>query len=227
MRRALTVTFLVMLPHAGWAQYSNPFNGMQWGNPTSAMLDTMLSADIQRMGWQKQLDKGTGVARVQRGRVHAPLASTDFRPPAKGHPTVDAFVASMSADPATQQQYRAAVESAFTAIGRARGNNLATAIAATIGTARSILDGREMPDGEWSALRVSINDALARSPDFSRLHPRDKQAMYDALVIETALLGLSAAASQKDPAFRQTAVNLAHQILTQMTGSAPAAPASQ
>lgn len=225
MRSAFILTVALCLPRLGWAQspYANPFTGTQFGNPTSAMLDTMISADIQRLGWQrwqKQEQAAPTAPAAPPVRSRRALALTDFRPATPGHPTVDAFVAALNVDEAERAQLRSAVGATFHALAKDRKNNIATALAATVGLARSILQGHELPDRAVARLRWSINDTLGAAPGFVSMGAERKQALYEALVVETALLGLSWSAAQENPDLAPTAQALARQVLGQITGSA-------
>ena len=224
MRSAFIFTLALCLPRLGWAQspYANPYTGTQFGNPTSAMLDTMISADIQRLGWQqwKRQDQAAPPAPVPPPvRPRRALALTDFHPAVPGHPTVDTFVAALNVDEGERAQLRSAVGVTFHALAKERKNNIATALAATVGLARSILQGHEMPDRAVARLRWSINDTLGRAPGFASMGAERKQALYEALVVETALLGLSWNAAQQNPDLAPAAQTLARQVLAQITGS--------
>jgi hypothetical protein len=98
-----------------------------------------------------------------------------------------------------------------------RRNNVASAVAYSIGSSLEISRGRALTQGEVNYLVAYTNEALANSPYFRSMTPQQKQALYESSVI---LGGAARAAyvqgiNQNDPKMMRQAADLAQGILRQ------------
>jgi hypothetical protein len=148
---------------------------------------------VARAGRRRAGAAGSGAARVGAQRL---------RPASPGHPTVEAFIAALNVDDGERAQIRSAIAATLRDLVKERKHNIATALAATVGLARSILEGQQLTDRAVERLRWSINDTLGHAPGFAAMGAERKQALYEALEVETALLALSWNATQQNPRLR-------------------------
>jgi hypothetical protein len=204
------------------AQWTNPYTSHQFNNPLSSTLDTIINGKMQ----QRMLEKSIAARQAQPAAApvapaaHKTLAATDFKPAAKGHPTVDAFLSSPGLAPDARTTMRSVTDATFAALGQVRPNNVAMALAAALGTATIIVSGQPMSDAASAQLIQGVNDLLAGSPDFTRLKSRDKQAMYEKLVMTTALLAILQEGGKTSPDLRAQSLATAQGVLQKLTGSA-------
>jgi hypothetical protein len=202
-----------------WAQWTNPYTGNQFNNPISSTLDTIIRGKMQ----QQMLEKSFSAHRGEKPAApvaHKSLAASDFRPVGKEHPTVDAYLSAPNLTPDARKTMRAIFDATFEALGKTRQNNVATALAGALAVAMGVATERPMSDAAGAELLLAVNDLLADSPDFARLKPKEKQAMYETLVMTTGLLSLLHEAGKSNLQVKNQSVALARNVLQQLTGSA-------
>jgi hypothetical protein len=206
-----------------WAQgtWTNPYTGHQFNNPISSTLDTIIQGQMQ----QRMLEHSMAAQRGQKPAApaaHANLAASDFNPATKGHPTMDAYLQAPTLTPDARKMMRAMFDATFNMLAQIRRNNVATALAGAVTLSSGMLGGRQPTGPAAQELLLNVNDLLAQSPQFSRLKPKDKQVMYESLVMTTALLAILQEEGKNNPDMRAQGVALARSVLQQLTGSATA-----
>jgi hypothetical protein len=211
------------------AQWTNPLTGNSFNNPISSSLDTYLYNKMQQRTFdqsmaarrgqpQQQQRPGTPAAPVA-PVVHKSLVASDFTPVAKGHPVVDAYLSSPAVNDQTRPAMRALFDGTFAELAKARKNNVATAMASALAMAMGILSGQPLSQAATQELVLGVNDLLAASPDFARLKPQDRQAMYDSLAMTAALLAVMQEVGRNNPQMKAQSVVAARGVLQQLTGS--------
>jgi len=213
-----------------WAQWTNPLTGNQFNNPISSSLDSFLYGKMQQRMLEHSFAAQQGSA-AQRGSApqpaqrppmsvaHKSLAASDFRPMGPGHPTVEGYLSSPNFNADTRRTMRAMFDTTFAVLGKARRNNVATALAGALGVAMGIVSQRPLSGAAAGELILNVNDLLAESPDFARLRPNEKQAIYETLVMTTALLAFMQQAGQSNPNLKAQSVVAAQAVLQRLTGS--------
>jgi hypothetical protein len=201
------------------AQWTNPW-GQTHSDPLSSSLDTFINGRMQQQMLQKSFAARQPQQQPAAPVVHKALTATDFRPAAKGHPTIDSLLSSPNLTPDVRTRMRTMVDATFATLGQVRQNNMATALGAALGTATVIVSGQPMSPAASAQLFQGVNDLLAESPEFARLKPRDKQVMYEKLVMTTALLLMLQDGGRTNPNLRAQSVATAQSVLLKLTGSA-------
>jgi hypothetical protein len=204
-----------------WAQWTNPYTGHQFNNPISSTLDTIIQGQMQ----QRMLERSMAARRGQKPAtpvVHANIAATDFNPVGKGHPTMEAYLQAPTLTPDARKMMRAMFDATFDMLAQTRRNNVATALTSAVALSSGMVGGRPLTAPAAQELLLSVNDLLAESPQFSRLKPKDKQVMYETLVMTTAMLAILQEGGKTNPDMRAQGVALARSVLQQLTGSATA-----
>lgn len=224
-RLALVAAISMAVPGQAAAQWTNPYTGNTWNNPVSSQLDTMILHSMQRKMLERSLAAKQGKASAKDGRKpvkppsHRAASASDFKP-GKGHPTVDAFLASSGLDEPQQQALRQVIDATFVAVeGQLRAHNVASALGFAIAASLQIVSGKEVGDDEVRELILGINDLLAANPTFVKLKAADKQQLYDAMIMMGALLITFHTAGESDPKMKETAIEMAKGLLAQLTGS--------
>jgi hypothetical protein len=150
---------------------------------------------------------------------HLPASATDFTPAVPGHPLVDQYLQSL---PLTAE-LRAGIRLDFdemvarTAQG-ARPNNLAAAMAMAVCGAIYLTDSG-FTDADSDRYYLAINDLLGSAPEIAALSPLQKQNLADALIFQITIAKLLADQGATDPAARAQSVQVARDMLVQLTGS--------
>jgi len=183
---------------------------------TEVMMNFRMGQHIDRLIFEKVVENRMA---AQAGRKDAPerparpsLSATDFKPARKGHPTVDAMLATMK-DAGRRRQLATAIAAVLRELAKERANNVATALAATLGQARAVVDGRMMSDEALHALLSDVNAVLAGSPDYAKLTAEQKQMLYEYLAVNATLLALSFQAAERDPEAKAAGTALARRFL--------------
>ena len=150
---------------------------------------------------------------------HLPMTATDFTPALPGHPLVDQYLQSL---PLTDEQ-RAGFRQAFDEMSRrtaneARPNNLAAAMAMAVCGAIYLIDSR-FTDADSDRYYLAINDTLGAAPEIAALSPLQKQNLSDALIFQLTVAKLLADQGQTNPLLRAQSVQVARDMLVQLTGS--------
>jgi hypothetical protein len=150
---------------------------------------------------------------------HLPPAATDFTPALPGHPFVEQYLQSQ---PLTDEQRQVILldfdEMAARTARDARPNNLAASMAMAICGAIYLTDSR-FTDADSDRYYVFLNDLLGASPDIAAMSALQKQNLSDALILQITVAKLLADMGQNNPAVRAQSVQLARDMLLQLTGS--------
>jgi len=147
---------------------------------------------------------------------HQPASASDFKP-GKGRPAVDAFFAKNPMAPEHEKLMRGMIEQLNKGIEtQLRKNSVASAMGLTIATATSIVDGKDPGDDALRELIAGFNDQLAASPEFQKSKPEEKQAMYDGLLVTTALLVTLETLGKRDPELASAAVSTSRAVLAEL-----------
>jgi hypothetical protein len=150
---------------------------------------------------------------------HLPMTATDFTPALPGHPIVDQYLQSL---PLTDAQ-RAGMRQAFDEMTartaqEARPNNLAAAMAEAVCGAIYLIDGR-FTEADSDRYYLAINDTLGAAPEIAALSPLQKQNLADAMIFQITVAKLLADQGQTDPQSKAQSVQVARDMLVQLTGS--------
>ncbi len=150
-----------------------------------------------------------------------PIAATDFRG-ARWREVPEQMASSIpNALPEQQSAWRQFYNQLLDSYEQVnRRNNVAAAVAYSIGSSLEITRGRALTQAEINYLVASTNEALANSPYFRVLTPQRKQQLYESSVI---LGGAARAAylqgiNQNDPQMIRFAGDMAQGILKQWVG---------
>jgi hypothetical protein len=232
MTRALLAIVIALaataaLPRAAHAQWTNSITGNTFNNPMSSSLDTMIQHSFDRERMLAKLKKtdgsavtaadldGTAAATV----AHKPIKTSDFKRRG-GRPAVDAFFAANELDAESAAALRQIVDATFTAVeANARKNNVATAIAIALVASVQVSTATEVPDENATALVADVNDLLAGSAAFKKMKAKDRQTVYDSLILTTALMLALDAAGANDPDAKAAAKQMAEEMLARLTSS--------
>ena len=151
---------------------------------------------------------------------HLPLQATDFVPAQIGHPVVDRAIADIPIGVAQRRQLRDAVESTFNRVAAEyRGNNLAVSVTGAYSMALLTLNGAELNAQQTREFAFSINDNLARSPQFALMSSTAKQNQSDSLIFQAVMIAVLRDLGQLDPQARRQAIELSRVVLQSLTQS--------
>lgn len=149
---------------------------------------------------------------------HLPLTATDFVPAQRGHPVVDQAIAGMAIAPEQRRQLRDAIEVLFGRVARQyRGNNVAVSVAVAYSTALLTLNGTDLNAQQSREFIFSVNDKLARLPQFAQMSPSEKQNRSDSLVFQAAMITVLRELGQRDPQAHQQAVELSRVVMQSLS----------
>jgi hypothetical protein len=150
---------------------------------------------------------------------HLPMAATDFTPALPGHPFVEQYLQSQ---PLTGEQRFVILQDFGEMLARtakeARPNNLAASMAMAICGAIYLTDSR-FTDADSDRYYAFLNDVLGASPEIAAMSGLQKQNLSDALILQITMAKLLADQGQNDPAMRAQSVQVARDMLVQLTGS--------
>lgn len=206
------------------AQFTNPYTGRTWNNPTSSLIDTFIRNDMNRMMLESSLAKKQGknaaaAAVPEQKRARQPASATDFSP-GKGRPAVDQFFANSGLRGEELKGMRQYIDGTFAALeSQYRKNSVATAMALALGTSVEIASGQEISDAQARELVANVNDLLASAPSFTKLKASEKQTMYDTFVLVSGLMLALKSSGDTDPTAKQASVEMAKGVLEQLTGA--------
>jgi hypothetical protein len=229
MNRGLVIVLCAVLPGVAHAQYRNPYNNMTWNNSFSRMVDMTnsmnqsLMSQMNRINLSRSLamkgaagDKQAAPPAAKPKVAHRPLSATDFKPADKGHPVIDRFVSGFELEPADRAGLKQALAKSLENFEKeTRKNNVATSFGIAIVAAVHVANGRDIPDAESEELVANINDAMASSPQWTKMSARDKQTFSDAMLVYAAMM--LQLAGQPDEGIKQAGVTMAKGFLAQLT----------
>jgi hypothetical protein len=211
---------IVLAQPARAHDWYNSDTGHTFNNPTSALIESMIQHRMQEQALARSFGSPErGQATEPLAPRHKPLSATDFRPVSRRHPTAESLVASI-ADSTHRLQLAAVVTTMFARLGAVRPNNIATALATVVGLSRQAIKGEVLSDGAFEVLRAGFNDRLATAPAFAELSDFKKQALYEYLVFNTAVLALANQAGKTDPQAKASGVALARALLERFSPAA-------
>ena len=93
-----------------------------------------------------------------------------------------------------------------------RKNNIAYAMAGLIGLSITIAKGVDMPEKELETLASGCNVALGSNPDWKKTSAKDKQTLYETMLISAVLMIMQTQAEDQET--KDAAVATARNILT-------------
>jgi hypothetical protein len=187
MRFILLVSILISTLMTGTARAD-----MVWHDAYKSPLSDWGAYQYYRNVKQPMAERGrtTESARPQ-AVAHAPMSATDFRRTTSGRSVVMKYVAALPLDASQADQLTVALDATMAQLQKVgRKNNVATALAATIAVAHMVLDRDDLDTSKADTLVVSLNDALAATPEFTRLGPAGRQQMADELLLSSAVIVL-------------------------------------
>lgn len=147
---------------------------------------------------------------------HEAPSASDFKP-GKGRPVVDAFFAQNHMEPQHEQLMRAMIEALNKGIEtNLRKNSVAAAMGIAVAQATTIVEQREIPDDALRELIANFNDQLGRSAQFQKSKPEERQALYDQLLLTTALLVTFDTLGKKDARAAEAALVSGRAVLSEL-----------
>jgi hypothetical protein len=214
MRTLVLLLLSVVTRTAAADTWVNPYSGTAWNNPMSSLADTMIRGKMNEAMWAKWYGKDKGKpAPAARAEAHEPYTRTDFKP-GKQRLVVDAIIASLARTEDQRRGLSQGVAAVFTAYEqKVRKNNVAYALAFMVGASIEVQTGQTMTDAQGEQLAQTINDMLARNPQFTKASAADKQKLYETFVTLGGLVVLFHEVGKKDQASANAAKVLAKQCL--------------
>ena len=163
-----------------------------YNNPTSAMIGTWLNNDIMNMSMRAKLKKmgqqnqqGTAATKAK----PADYRQTDFSGSRKT--LADQFVKQANGlSAAERKELLKVLNDGIVAIEKElpRKNNIAYAMTVLLGLAISINKGTELSDAEAENFARGINDALGSTPEWKQAPAKEKQVLYESMLLTTVLM---------------------------------------
>jgi hypothetical protein len=238
------VAAIVASGGAAFAQYTNPYTGATFNNSFSRNIDTFstMQQNLLRQSIAIQAQNSAmarsaaarpptsaGIAppagTVAPGNGTAPAAhlainATDFVPAEPGHPVVERFLDQAKLPPDQRAQLGKVIYGTFTQVDtQLRKNNIAASMGLALGTSIYAVNGKIISDAESNQLIFTLNDMIARTPEFARMSRQEKQTTSDSLILVSSLILAFKQAGQRDPQLKQQSVALAQGLLQHLTGS--------
>jgi hypothetical protein len=220
MRIALAIALVLLSASPAVAQLAN-FYGGNLPIVDSTLRNyydkSILRESMKRHGYDVPQEPGAAKANAQKPPVkHKPASASDFTP-RKDRPAIDAFFAQNPMAPEHERLMRAMVEQLNKGIEtQLRKNSVASAMGLTIATATSIADRKDLGDDALRELIAGFNDQLAASADFQKSKPDEKQALYDHLLLTTAVLVTLETLGTRDPGMAANAVATSKAVLVEL-----------
>jgi hypothetical protein len=175
----------------------------------------------QSYGNSSQAAPGNGSARPAAQFRQYPITATDFKPIfprmapdllANAKPGLTRE--QKEAVKALGNQYLTAFES------QARKNNVANAMTFLVGVSLLVVTGKEISDAESDQMILAFNNALAATPAFLTMPPRDKQILYEEAVVIGGLIAFTnqQGVEQKNPALQAEAKEISRAMIKNFLG---------
>lgn len=233
----LLIALMLVACAPALAQYTDRLGG-NWNNPASAMITNIV---LDRMA-RRRLEKRLGVkhsapgstantARSGASETVAALNDTTVRFRSTGTQLKTREIANLFVPPSDPDNARVftilkTVLQEFDKGAREAGkpNDLALALSFFLATNASVYhDGGQPPDPQMMELRDTIAGALVEGNALNGVNDRQKQEMYETLVLYTglALAGYTEAKQGGDAASQKTYQQLAGMNLQAVTGISP------
>ena len=236
-RCCLLISLMLVACAPAVAQYTDRLGG-NWNNPASAMITNIVMDRMARRRLEKRLGvkhsapgSTANTVRSPANETVAPLNDTAVRFRSTGtqlktREIANLFVAPSDPDNARVFTILKTVLQEFDKGARAAGkpNDLALALGFFFATNASVYhDGGEPPDPQMMELRDIIAGALVEGNALNGVSDRQKQEMYETLVLYTglALAGYTEAKQGRDAASQKTYQQLAGMNLQAVTGISP------
>ena len=200
----------------------------------SNMLNTTMVASQSLFAAQTAVNKQRESMRVAAGQspygsTPAPqqparqfsITATDFRP--LSAPIMpDQFADSATGvQPEVREQMRVFFKQVLTAFEKdARKNNMANAFAFITASALRVRNGKEPTNAEEDQLIARFNNALANSPGYYTLNPRQQQMLYESLILTGGIIVFLDTQGKQlnNPQMRDKAVEMSKQVLRAYLG---------
>ena len=215
---------IILILIVGVLAFPGPTNAQQhwgrWNNVGSSFIDTVLQDPMRQRLGEHALSAQTGTKGNTTKTPHLPLTETDFTPADKGHPVVDAFLASAFAKigPEGQAKWRRWIDRMFEFVETEyRKNNVATAVSFALSQSMETVNGKEVSRENAHELMANINDMLALSERFKRQDAHEKQAIYDSLMLSGSLI-FAFRSSHAGETLNQAGITMANAMLKKLTG---------
>jgi len=204
--RPLTVLALLsalLVPGPLCAQFTSSLGG-SFNNPGSALIGTMIAnrmlADAARQASQPDPAPPAAAAARDTTAAAAAPARLTFRPVGRAL-MVDELASTLVKDASAQRELRAAFQTYlkdFDDQARKDGepsNDVARAAAFFVMVNYMTATGREPTDAQADGAQAIFRAGLARSEPFVRMSDRERQRLYESLVILGTFPGAAAAQS--------------------------------
>ncbi|MEP6885567.1 MAG: DUF6683 family protein [Gammaproteobacteria bacterium] len=161
---------------------------------------------------------GASAAPATKSGRHYSLKATDFVPAQGGHPGVDRQVAAMPLSPDERVRLVKNIDGTFNHFAKKyRANNIAVSFGVAYEIASLTLNGTRMSNADVQELIFEMNDAMAQSPQFTRMSNEEKQTNADTWIMEVAILNMLRNSGQKgDAQAGQQAVQLAQVVMRRL-----------
>jgi hypothetical protein len=238
----VALVFLFALSNPARAQWKDNMGG-NWNNPTSASIGNIINDRLwNRMRAKARARRASGSSSAANSRAETPVAdpespkksaaqiavATRFRSTGTQLTTRELANASGSTPEEKEQMFKimgAALTLYETEARRLRGpNDFALALAVALAFNSSVYNGTPEPgDARLFEISDAIGELMAENNVFGGITDRQKQEMYESMVIFTMLVqaGASEARQTGDAAGLETYRQLAGKVLQNISGMPP------
>jgi hypothetical protein len=228
---ALTVFSALLVVGSGTdasAQWRNSWGGV-WNNPTSSLASTMVYNRLLLDAAKKKSAPEAEEAQAPQARRQSPSArrlrvSTTFRPVAPSLMVQD-LAQGMGTTPAERAQLTEAFSQFLRVFeDQARADkelhDLSRAAAFFVVANYAVASGREPTEKQTITVEEKFRAGLSASPQFGAMADREKQKLYETLVIFGSLpvAGYNSAEERKDAGQQQVFRKLARQNIQTLLG---------
>lgn len=187
----LALMIVVLCHGAAKAQYGDSYTSML--NTTMVASQSLFTAQSAVNKQRENMARAAGVTdysyeRQQPAKQYA-ITATDFQ--ALSAPIMpDQFANSATGvTPEVREQMRTFFQQVLTAFEKgARKNNMANAFAFITAAALQVRNGKEPTNAEENQLIAHFNNALANSPGYYTLNPRQQQMLYESLILTGGII---------------------------------------
>ena len=206
---------------AQFTSYSNMLNTTMVASQSLFTAQTAVNKQRESMRVAAgQSPYGSTPAAQPPARQYA-ITTTDFRA-LSGPIMPDQFADSATGvTPEVREQMRAFFKQVLTAFEKdARQNNIASAFAFITAAALQVRNGKEPTNAEAVQLIAHFNNALANSPSYYTLNPRQQQMLYESLILTGGIIVFLDAQGKQlnNPQMRDKAMEMSKQVLRAYLG---------
>ena len=220
--RVAIVALAALIPALAFAQFTSSLGG-SFNNPGSALIGTMIANRAIADAARREAPPDA-TAPSARARAAAP-ARTTFRPVATSL-MVRELAASVTKDAAARGQFVTLFEQYLQAFDeqakkdREPSYDVGRAAAYFVIMNYAVASGREPTDQQADGAQAKFRAGLAENASFQQTTDRDRQRLYETLVILGSLptTGVSDAAEKKDPKQAEVFRELARQNIQTLLG---------